>query len=68
MMKSNMKYVLRELFEEALEDLVFGKLPATDERVTRIDLIRKGDNSFRLNKDQFIKIDCALDLLKEDIG
>lgn len=65
-MKDNMKYVLREIFEECLEESLFGNVSEYDERVIHIELRRQGNTTFCFVKDGVFKIDCALEVLKEN--
>jgi len=66
-MKEDMKKAITGIFEEALADLVFGKMPKDKNRRTNIYLERIGDTTFALYIGLNTKIVCDLDLLK-DVG
>ncbi|MBA7536732.1 hypothetical protein ES705_28996 [subsurface metagenome] len=66
-MKEDMKKAIMGIFEEALADLVFGKVLQDKTRTINIYLERIGDTTFALYIGQNTKIVCDLDLLK-DVG
>ncbi len=66
-MKGDMQSVLTSIFEDVIEDIIFGPMKETSIRQTHIHIKRIGNSSFMLFKNETVIIECHLSLLKEDM-